>query len=84
MEYSTVCHREYCRRETVSLYGELRRRRLDLTEVIRRQRDFERANTLFQTVQIGRAGNRDDPRLLREEPGERDLRGSRLLAGGQV
>jgi hypothetical protein len=30
-------------------------------------------------MQLGAAGNRHDPRLLRQQPGERDLRGRRLL-----
>src|SRR5204863_4311645 len=34
---------------------------------------------LLEPVQLRRAGDRDDPRLLREQPGERDLRGRRVL-----
>src|SRR5690348_4069446 len=35
-------------------------------------------------MQLGRAGNRHDPRFLREQPGKRDLRRRRLLAFGDL
>ena len=38
------------------------------------------AEVLLEAMQLGRAGNRHDPRLLAQQPGERDLRRRRLLA----
>src|SRR5215212_6557701 len=55
---------------------------LDLAEIVGRQLDISCRNVLFETVQLGRTGDRDDPRLLGEQPGERDLRGRCVLAYG--
>ena len=38
------------------------------------------SNVLFQTVQLRRAGNWNNPRLLCEQPGKGDLSRSRVLA----
>src|SRR5207248_6286298 len=43
-------------------------------------RDGGRRDVLPQAVQLRGAGNRHDPGLLGEEPGERDLGGRRILA----
>ncbi len=52
---------------------------LDFGEVLRCQLDVRRAEVFLQPMQLGSAGNRHDPRLLREQPSERDLRRRRLL-----
>jgi hypothetical protein len=41
--------------------------------------DVGRAEVLLEPVELGGAGDRHDPALLRQQPGERDLRGRRLL-----
>ena len=41
--------------------------------------DLSRPDVLLEPMQPGGAGNRHDPRLLRQQPAERDLRGGRLL-----
>src|SRR4051794_13617590 len=38
------------------------------------------ADVLVEAVQLGRAGNRNDPRLLRQQPGKRDLAGRSALS----
>ena len=37
-----------------------------------------------ETIQARRAGDRDEPRLLSEQPGERDLRGGGVLFRGDL
>src|SRR5262245_56476113 len=41
------------------------------------------AEVLLEPVTLRRSGNRYHPWLLREQPGERDLRGRRVLARGE-
>jgi hypothetical protein len=62
----------------------LGRRALDLCEVVSGQLEISRPQIFFQRMQLGGAGNRHDPRLLREQPGERDLRRRRLLLAGDA
>ena len=57
---------------------------LDRRQIVRGQREVGRAEVLLQPVQLGRAGDRHDPRLLRQQPGERDLRRRRPLARGDL
>jgi len=51
---------------------------LDLTQVIRRGIDLHRTEVLLQMRRFRGARDRNDPRLLREEPGEIDLGGCGL------
>jgi len=51
----------------------------DLGEVVPRQLDIHRAEVLLEPVELCATGDRHDPRLLPEEPRDRDLRGSRVL-----
>src|SRR5712671_649261 len=51
----------------------------DLGEVVPRQLDIRRAEVLLEPVELCGTGNRHDPRLLPEEPRDRDLRESRVL-----
>ncbi len=44
-----------------------------------RQYDIGGAEVFLQPVQLGRAGDRHDPRLLRQQPGQRDLRRRRAF-----
>jgi hypothetical protein len=53
---------------------------LDLAQVVLRELDLGWGDVFFEPVQLGRAGDGDDPRFLREDPGERDLRGCRVVA----
>ena len=52
-----------------------RGRRVDLPQVVRRELDVRRAEIFFETVQLRGAGDRYDPRPLRQHPSERELRG---------
>jgi hypothetical protein len=61
----------------LALDMDLGRRALDLGGVIGGQLDVRRAEVLLQPMQLCGARNRYDPGLL--QPGERDLRGRRLL-----
>jgi len=55
------------------------RRLFDLREVVHREDDLGGGDVLLQPMQLRLAGNRHDPRPLRQQPRERDLRGRRLL-----
>jgi hypothetical protein len=46
------------------------------------ERDFSGAKILFEPVKICRAGDRNNPGFLDEQPGERDLRAGHLFACG--
>jgi hypothetical protein len=47
----------------------------DVAEIIGHQLDTSRPDVLLQPVQFCGAGDRHDPRLLSQQPGERDLGG---------
>ena len=51
----------------------------DLGEVVPLKLDIRRAEVLLEPVELCGTGDRHDPRLLPEEPRDRDLRGSRVL-----
>src|SRR5580704_5091680 len=51
----------------------------DLGEVVPSQLDIHRAEVLLEPVELCGTGDRHDPRLLPEEPPDRDLRGSRVF-----
>ena len=53
------------------LDGDLRRRVREFTQVLRCELNGQRTTVLVQAMQPGRAGNRNDPPLLGEQPGER-------------
>src|SRR5437763_1038851 len=45
----------------------------DVAKIVGRQFDAGRPDVLFQAVQLRGAGDRNDPRLLGQQPRERDL-----------
>jgi len=55
---------------------------LDLVRVVDAQLDVDGCDVLVEPVQLRRPGNRHDPRLLREQPGERDLRRGHAIPPG--
>ena len=57
-----------------ALRGDLRCSGLDLPQVVGGELDVGGGDVLLEPVQLRGAGDRDDPRLLGEQPGERDLR----------
>ena len=65
--------------QSVALQLELRGGHIDPPEVVGGKFDTNRAEVLLQTREFRGARDRDDPRLLGQQPGERDLRGGRLL-----
>ena len=60
----------------------------DFTQIVGREFDGDRADVFVQAMQLRGARDRYNPRLLRQQPGERDLRRCRLLsfrdAGEQI
>ena len=52
----------------------------DFREIFGAELDRGGVDILLQPVELGRARDRHDPGLLREQPGERDLRRRRALA----
>ena len=63
-----------------ALWSEGRRGVVDLTEILGGQLDLRCGDVLLEAVELRRPRNRDDPWLLSEKPGERDLCGRRVLA----
>src|SRR6266487_3085148 len=51
---------------------------IDVTEIIGGEFDCRRADVLLQALHPARAGDRHNPRLLRQQPRERDLRRRRI------
>ena len=62
------------RRVTISLHLDLGERIGDALQVLSRELNLRRAKVLFEPVELGRTGNGNNPRLLRKEPRQRDLR----------
>src|SRR5262249_55928981 len=56
---------------------------IDLLQVVRRQLNVDSADVLLESVLPGRPGNRRDPRLLRQQPGQRYLRRRCALPRGE-
>ena len=54
------------RRVTVPLHGDSGDGVVDITKIIGRELDGHRADVLFEAVELGRAGDRNDPWLLRQ------------------
>src|SRR6266571_6342406 len=52
---------------------------LDLTEIVRRQLDVGCRDVLLETARLRRARYWDDPRFLREQPRQRNLRRCRAF-----
>ena len=57
---------------------------VDLAQVVGRELDVRGAEVLLQAVQLRGARDRHDPRLLGEQPGERDLGRRRALPLGDA
>src|SRR6266542_330869 len=62
-----------------ALHLDLRRSGVDRAEVLGRQVDVRGAEVLLEPVQLRGPRDRHGPRLLRQQPRQRDLRGRRLL-----
>src|SRR4051794_15788690 len=67
-------------RIAVALHRDVGQGGFDLAQIVRTQLDGCPANILLETVQLGGAGDRHDPGLLSEQPGERYLCRRRVLA----
>src|ERR1700733_5661346 len=81
---SAVDHFLHRRRIAFTLDHDRGERLLDAVEVVGGQCHVGAAEVLLQSVQLGGPRNRNDPRLLREKPGQRDLRRSHALSGRQL
>src|SRR5215471_21686225 len=72
----------------VSQDRDLGKSAVDLPQIAFGEIDVHRADVLLQAFNLAAARNRHDPWLLRQQPGERDLRRRRLFllsdAGQQV
>src|SRR4051812_25346027 len=76
-----IAPREVCLRlrVAITLHGDLRGCSVDVPKIVGRKLDRCRSDILVEAVEFGSAGDRDDLRLLGQQPGERDLRGCRAL-----
>lgn len=72
------------RRVTIALNLDGGQRLADVGQILRAQADSCRADVFFQPVDLRRAGDRYDPLLLREQPGDGDLGAAHALAHGEV
>jgi hypothetical protein len=57
---------------------------IDVTDIVGCQFDGSRSDVLFQTMQLGRAGDGNNPRLLSQQPGDRDLSRRCLFLGADL
>ncbi len=79
---STAGHRFQPLRIAIAFHGDAGCRFLDLVEVLWGQLDIDGGEILLEPRELRGARDRHDPRLLSQQPGERDLRRGRLLGGG--
>lgn len=77
--FSASCHLFQLFGVTSALHSDLRGGEVDLTKIVGREVKDDRSDILVQTMQLRGARNGNDPRLLGEQPGERDLGWSRLF-----
>ena len=56
-----------------ALYRDLANRALDVVEIVGGELDASRSDVLLQAVQLRGTRDRNDPRLLGKQPGDRDL-----------
>ena len=68
----------------VTLHGDLRKGGFDVAEIARSQLDVGSFDVFVEAVQLGGAGDGDDPGLLGEEPRECDLGRGGMFAGGDL
>src|SRR5690349_12213336 len=71
---SAIGEFQYRLGQPFTLHGDLGGALVDLAQVVRRQLDIRRGEVLLEPVQLRRTGDRYDPWLLREQPGQSDLR----------
>src|SRR5215203_1864999 len=64
-----------------TLYRDLGNRTLDVAEIVGGEFDVSRSDVLLQAFQLRGTGDRNDPRLLGKQPGDRDLGTRHLLLG---
>src|SRR5262245_57144421 len=57
---------------------------MDRTELVGGEFDGRGADVLLQAMELARAGDRHNPRLLRQHPGQRDLRWRRMLLSSDL
>ena len=72
------------RRVSIALYRDLRNRCADIAEIVLGQFYGRCAQILVQPMQLRGSGNRNDPRFLSQQPGNRNLGRCRLLLPGNV
>ena len=63
----------------VAFNGDLRGGGIDVPKIVGRKLDRGRSDVLLDAAELGRTGDRDDPRLLRQQPGQCDLRRCGML-----
>src|SRR5262245_48290352 len=66
-----------------TVHIDLRCRPIDLPQVVRRELSVAGADVFLESMPLGCPGDRHDPRLLRQQPCQGDLRGRRVLPCGE-
>ena len=57
---------------------------VEIAKIAGRQFDGSRSDVLFQAMQLGRAGDGNNPRLPSQQPGDRDLSRRCLFLGADL
>ena len=68
----------------VALDGDLRGDGIDVPDIVGCKLDRRRGDVLIKAAELGRAGDWNDPRLLGQQPCQRDLRGRGMLLRADV
>src|SRR5438034_7216484 len=76
--YSAIRELQHCFGEALTFNGNLRRRLVNVAQVGAGERHVHGAKILLETRELLRPGDRYDPQLLGEQPGQRDLRRRRV------
>src|SRR3974377_1717251 len=77
---SAIAHALDVLRIASALDSDLRSCSFDLAKIADCEFYCDCADVFFEAIQLGRAGNRNDPWLLCQQPGERELRRRCFLA----
>ena len=68
----------------IAVHGDAREGLCNIAKLVGGERQGGGREVFLQAVKLGRAGDRHNPGLLREQPAERDLRKRHPLAGGDL
>ena len=74
----------YVLRVTLAFYRNLCRCMINLPQIVCRELNVGGAQVFFEPLHLCRPGDRHDPRLLRQQPPQGNLRRGGVLSGGDL